>query len=249
MTSARFSPTLTSTATHWRNHLSTDDLPGLLDHKLRNDVVFPFAAYIAIAGEAIRRVTHSPRDSGYRLRHAVAHKALLLADTVEISTSLRNHNLNDMDGSSCTYHQDSHTKRVDSGDTPRNADCSRIYNQLSHVCFIYGSHFRGMKSATSSTTIIEEIEISVGADILDARAWRRFRVLPCVEVYAHGNIAFRATGIWFRPLDHDNASSHLLDAHAIARLHRLPHFGFVDTSTLIGSPVVDREKTAVYEKD
>lgn len=67
---------------------------------MRNDVVFPFAAYIAIAGEAIRRVTHSPRDSGYRLRHAVAHKALLLADTVEISTSLRNHNLNDMDRSS-----------------------------------------------------------------------------------------------------------------------------------------------------
>lgn len=199
-----------------------------------------------------------------------------------------------------TYHQDSHTKRVDSGDTPRNADCSRIYNQLSHVCFIYGSHFRGVKSATSSTTselvhakitiiesqsrshftlhpanidvesrllilsksrglarnvpelavptVIEEIDISVGADILDARAWRRFRVVPCVEVYAHGNIAFRATGIRFRPLDHDNASSDLLDAHAIARLHRLSHFGFVDTSTLIGSPVVDREELLFTRK-
>ncbi|TXC02928.1 hypothetical protein FocTR4_00014872 [Fusarium oxysporum f. sp. cubense] len=199
-----------------------------------------------------------------------------------------------------TYHQDSHNKRVDSGDTPRNADCSRIYNQLSHVCFIYGSHSWGVKSATSSTTselvhaeitiiesqsrshftlhpatidaesrllilskarglarnvpelalptVIEEIEISVGADILDARAWRRFRVVPCAEVYARGNIAFRATGIRFRPLDHDNASSDLLDAHAIARLHWLPHFGFVDTSTLIGSPVVDREELMFTRK-
>ncbi|KAK2687636.1 hypothetical protein QWA68_013498 [Fusarium oxysporum] len=284
--------TLTSAAPHWRNHLSTDDLPGLLDHKLRNDVVFPFAAYIAIAGEAIRQITHSPRDSGYRLRHTVAHNALLLADTVEISTSLRNHNLNDMDGSSWY----DFTVSSYSG-----SFWSKHYTgQLSHVYFIYGSHSWGVKSATSSTTselvhaeitiiesqsrshftlhpatidaesrllilsearglarnvpelavptVIEEIEISVGADILDARAWRRFRVVPCVEVYAHGNIAFRATGIRFRPLDHDNASSDLLDAHAIARLHWLPHFGFVDTSTLIGSPVVDREELLFTRK-
>ncbi|KAL9561973.1 hypothetical protein ACKAV7_013896 [Fusarium commune] len=76
------------TEPHWRNHLSTDDVPWLLDHKLQNDVVFPFAGYIAITGEAIRQITHSPRDSGYRLPHAVAHKALVLFDTVEISTSL-----------------------------------------------------------------------------------------------------------------------------------------------------------------
>lgn len=63
-----------------------------------------------------------------------------------------------------------------------------------------------------------------------------------------GNIAFRATGIRFRPLDHDNASSNLLDDHAIARLHWLPHFGFVDISTLISSPVADREELLFTKK-
>ncbi|KAG5795056.1 hypothetical protein H9Q69_005899 [Fusarium xylarioides] len=309
------------TEPRWRNHLSTDDVPWLLDHKLRDDVIFPFAGYVAVAGEAVRQVTHSPRGAGYRLRHVVAHKALVLVDTVEISTSLRDYNLNDMDGSSwyeftvSSYSGSSWSKhctgqvRIIKTATPsewtpellpRHVDCSRIYNQLAHVGFVYGPSFRGMTSATSSTTselahakitsiesqnrshftlhpatidaglqllilsearglprnvselavptVIEEIEVNAGADVMHARSWRRHGVEPCVKVHASGNIAFRALGIEFRPLHDDVTSSDLLGVHGTARLNWLPHYDFVDASTLISPPVIDRAEQQLREE-
>ncbi|KAK9770756.1 putative Carrier domain-containing protein [Seiridium cardinale] len=85
----------------WRNILEVEDVPWLLDHKVRSDTVFPFAGYIALAGEAIRQLGNLPRGFGYRLRHVVASAALMLKESspIEITTSLRPKRLTDTETS------------------------------------------------------------------------------------------------------------------------------------------------------
>ena len=75
----------------WRNMLSLEDVPWIADHKIRQDVVFPLAGYIAMAGEAIRQTTRV--DTGYRLRDVEARKALVLTDSkaTEVVTVLHAH--------------------------------------------------------------------------------------------------------------------------------------------------------------
>ncbi|KAH7195357.1 polyketide synthase [Fusarium oxysporum] len=304
----------------WRNILSLEDLPWLMDHKLNQDVVFPFAGYIAIAGEAIRQVTHSPLSTAYRLRHIIAHRALLVSESVEISTSLRVHQLNDLEDSSwytftvSSYDSSGWTKHCTGlvgildkvritnwvpEVLPRQIDCPRIYSQLSHVGFIYGPEFRGLLDATASPledlvygrvdnktsqsnspftlhpatidtglqlllvsqarglarnivelmvpTTIEEVEVSAGTDLMDAKAWRLHGTVSCVELNAGGKVALRASGIQLRALGED-ITLDVLDVHAASRLNWLPHFDFLDTSKLFVPPIVNREESNLQEE-
>nr|ALQ32976.1 putative polyketide synthase [Fusarium sp. NRRL 25184] len=302
----------------WRNVLSLEDVPWLMDHKLNQDVVFPFAGYIAIAGEAIRQVTHSPLGAAYRLRHVIAHRALLLSDSVEVATSLRVHQLNDLedsswyiftissyDGSGWTKHCTGLVSILDKVRVtnwipevlPRQVDITRMYNQLAHVGFIYGPEFRGLLSATVSPsedlahgciankttlhspftlhpatidaglqsllvsqarglarnivelmvpTTIEEVEVSAGTDLMDAKSWRLHGTESCVELNAGGKVALRASGIQLRALGEDIALD-ALDVHAASRLNWLPHFDFVDLSALFVPPTINREESNLQE--
>nr|RBQ99445.1 hypothetical protein FVER53263_20062 [Fusarium verticillioides] len=304
----------------WRNILSLEDLPWLMDHKLKRDVVFPFAGYIAMAGEAVRQVTRSPLGGGYRLRHVIAHRALLLSDSVEVSTSLRIHQLNDLEESKwytftissydsscwtkhCTGQVSVLEKARPTGWTPevlpRQVDCARIYSQLAHIGFVYGPEFRGLLDATVSPsehlvhgrvsnrtkqnhsaftlhpatidtglqlllvseargltrniaelvvpTAIEEVEVSTGSDSMDAKAWRLHGTESCVELDAGGKIALRASGIHLRALGED-VPIEALDAHAASRLTWLPHFDFVDVSTLFVPPAIIRNECHLQEE-
>nr|ALQ33019.1 putative polyketide synthase [Fusarium succisae] len=304
----------------WRNILSLEDVPWLMDHKLKQDVVFPFAGYIAIAGEAIRQVTRSPLGGGYRLRHVIAHRALLLSDSVEVSTSLRIHPLNDFedsiwytftissyDGSCWTKHCTGQVSVLEKAKVtdwtseilPRQVDCARIYSQLAHVGFVYGPEFRGLLDVTVSPsehlahgrisnmtkqshspftlhpatidtglqlllvsearglarniaelvvpTAIEEVEVSAGSDFIDAKAWRLYGKVSCVELDAGGHVALRASGIQMRALGEDIPPG-ALDAHAASRLTWLPHFDFVDLSTLFVPPAINRSECHLQEE-
>ncbi|KAF6241032.1 hypothetical protein HO173_000826 [Letharia columbiana] len=157
----------------WRNVLSLEDEPWLYDHKIRGDVVFPFAGYAAMAGECIRQV--SGINNGYSLRHVVVHSALVLTDSksVEMITVLRPHRLTDsMDSDWFDF-----TISSNSGSTwmrncegqvkPRQADLarcenfhiyprevnpSRWYAAMTQIGFNYGPEFSGLTKITSSTT-------------------------------------------------------------------------------------------------
>jgi len=43
----------------WRNVLKLVDVPWLSDHCVGNDIVFPGAGYVAMAGEAIFQITNA----------------------------------------------------------------------------------------------------------------------------------------------------------------------------------------------
>jgi acyl transferase domain-containing protein len=88
-------PESTSFDPCWRVVLSLDDESWLGDHKVQQDVVFPLAGYVAMAGEAIRQITGI--EAGYSMRRVVARTAMVLRDSkpVEIVTMLRRHKLTD----------------------------------------------------------------------------------------------------------------------------------------------------------
>ena len=166
-------PESTSIQPCWRNVLHLEDEAWLYDHKIRSDIVFPFAGYVAMAGEAIRQINGT--KAGYSLRHVVAHAALVLVDTkpVEMITTLRPHRLTDLDDSEfyefviSSHNGSSWTKNCEgivralTNTIPgslsvqtmlRKVDPSRWYEAMSDLGIVYGPEFRRLDSITSSPT-------------------------------------------------------------------------------------------------
>lgn len=74
----------------WRNLLHVGyNTTWLRDHKVGDDIVFPFAGYVAMAGEAVRQITKI--EDAFRLRHLSVSTAMLLSEEkpTEIITTLR----------------------------------------------------------------------------------------------------------------------------------------------------------------
>ena len=177
-------PESTSIDPCWRVLIDLEDEPWLYDHKVRDDVVFPFAGYVSMAGEAIRQLTGI--ETGYSVRHVVANTALVLTEfkPVEVVTNLRRHKLTDSSDS------DSYDFIISSfsGSTwikncegivrpneevvpaqkqpdplPRIISAAKWYEIMARVGLVYGPKFRGIASLTSSPTeqlALGEIRIS-----------------------------------------------------------------------------------------
>ncbi|GJP94927.1 polyketide synthase [Aspergillus niger] len=72
----------------WRNVLRLEDVPWLRDHQVINDIIFPCAGYLGMAGEAIRQISSAHE---FTFRDVVVHTALVLTESkaIEMITSLR----------------------------------------------------------------------------------------------------------------------------------------------------------------
>ncbi|KAH6689849.1 KR domain-containing protein [Plectosphaerella plurivora] len=159
----------------WRNMLSAEDVTWLPDHKVRQDIVFPFAGYVALAGEAVRQTTGATEQIPYRLRHVVARTALVLSETkaTELVTTLRRFKLTDSDDSawydfSVTSHNGTSWVRHCDGQvqackhalptswTPgtqlRSVSTARFYEAMSKQGIVYGPEFQGLSNITSSVS-------------------------------------------------------------------------------------------------
>ena len=79
----------------WRNLLHLNTAAWVRDHKVGDDIIFPFAGYVAMAGEAVRQVTGI--DETFRLRHVIVSTALVVPEgkPTEMITTLRPHRLTD----------------------------------------------------------------------------------------------------------------------------------------------------------
>jgi acyl transferase domain-containing protein len=79
----------------WRNLLHLDNAPWLRDHRVRKDIVFPLAGYIAIAAEGVRQI--SGVQEGVELRKVTVSTALVLREEspAELVTTFRHHHLTD----------------------------------------------------------------------------------------------------------------------------------------------------------
>lgn len=166
-------PESTTTDPCWRVLIDLEDEPWLHDHKVREDIVFPFAGYVSMAGEAIRQLTGI--ESGYSVRHVVAHTALVLTESnpVEVVTSLRRHKLTDSadadsydfvissySGSTWIRNCEGRVKPL-AKSTPsassfdpllRQIPSSQWYEIMARVGLVYGPEFRGLNDLTASAT-------------------------------------------------------------------------------------------------
>lgn len=158
----------------WRNNLTVEDEPWLADHKVGSDVVFPFAGYVAMAGEAIRQTTGI--SEGYRVCDATARSAMVLSDQpVEVVTTLRPINLSDSsvfrwfaftivshNGSSWTLHFDGQVRACNEALTPSLESATETlvrpiastgwYDALEHTGLVYGPEFQALEEITASAT-------------------------------------------------------------------------------------------------
>lgn len=174
-------PESPDTAPQWRNVLYLEDEQWIADHKVKDDVVFPFAGYVAMAGEAARQMTGI--DAGYSMRHVVAHAAIVLTHDkgIELITTLRRHALTDSDvsewyefsissynGATWTKHAEGQVKAIEQDrpsslireEYPRKVNISRFYDYMEEVGIVFGPEFRRLENVTSSTT-----EARASADI------------------------------------------------------------------------------------
>lgn len=173
-----------STAPSWRCLLSLDKVPWILDHCVGSDVVFPAAAYIAMAGESIRQLSG---ESSYTVRDLRIANALVLSQEskVELFTSMRKEELTheetsewwDLTIQSCTPSGiwTTHCRcrarggqvskgpdiiRLDAESFLRSVEPARWYKAMSRVGYRYGPEFRGMRkirASVKSTAVSVEV--------------------------------------------------------------------------------------------
>ncbi|TVY41639.1 Highly reducing polyketide synthase [Lachnellula subtilissima] len=158
----------------WRNLLHIENTPWLCDHKINEDVVFPFAAYVAMAAEAARQV--SGIEDGVSLRHVAVKSALLVNEDTptELVTTLRQHKLTDTLHSewwefSISSHNGHVWTKHCSGEVraelfkqtvepvhtaeklPRKVDITRWNDTLRRSGLNYGRYFNAIKEVKCST--------------------------------------------------------------------------------------------------
>ena len=156
----------------WRTVLHLDDVPWIRDHMILQDVIFPGAGYVAMAGEAIRQIT---KVDDFTVRRVVIGAAMVLGEgkTTEIMTHLCPVRLTDTldsswyefvisshNGASWTKHcvgqvrgGSEHQKATpDIKDLPRKVESTRWYQTMRKVGLNYGPAFQGLRGITTSAT-------------------------------------------------------------------------------------------------
>lgn len=146
----------------WRNILLLEDVVWLRDHKIIEDIVFPAAGYICMAGAAVQQLTST---SDFTLRQVLIKTALVLQESTptEMMTSLRpvqvttaldsnwyEFMISSFNGTSWTRHcvgqvragpeQPSMVEHIDT--LPRDVVASSWYAALKRVGFNYGPCFQ-----------------------------------------------------------------------------------------------------------
>ncbi|KAE8135902.1 hypothetical protein BDV38DRAFT_284380 [Aspergillus pseudotamarii] len=170
----------------WRGMLRLSDVPWLRDHCVGNDIIFPAAGYIAMAGEAIRQLTGL---DDFTVRDLSIKTGMILEPNqpTEIITSLRPHRLTDSLDSKYyeftiqTYNVSTWTKHCSGLVTagcasqysgrkvssfPRAVDQKRWYNAMASAGLRYGPRFTGLDNI--SAAVNESASFSVASDTRDS---------------------------------------------------------------------------------
>ncbi|KAF6795324.1 polyketide synthase [Colletotrichum musicola] len=157
----------------WRNVLKLSDVPWISDHKVKDDVVFPAAGYLAMAGEAVRQIAPRP-VADFSLRQVNIKAALLMkeaegteiithlapvrltstSDSAWYSFSIVSHN-----GSGWVEHCEGQVKAGDGipisvddmeiPNHPRIVSGPALYRSMRSVGLNYGPRFQGMKDISA----------------------------------------------------------------------------------------------------
>ena len=147
-----------------------EDVPWIQDHMIINDVVFPAAGYITMAGEAVRQLTER---NDFTLRNVLIRTALVFQDskTTEMMTSLRSVQLtttlssdwyevviSSYNGTSWIKHftcqaragQDQAIRAEHIEEFSREVPASAWYSAMRRIGLNYGPAFQGLSNISAS---------------------------------------------------------------------------------------------------
>lgn len=156
----------------WRVMLDVEHIPWLIDHQVQSNIVFPFAAYIAMVGEAFRQV--SGYEDGYRIRHATVSTAMVLdaSKPLEVVTTLHTCPVIDGNDTQCQFEfsiasfsgsawiqhckglvqkPTSNLSTATTGALPRRVNLKTWYGAIARVGIFYGPSFRRIQTLSTST--------------------------------------------------------------------------------------------------
>ncbi|KAK6827388.1 polyketide synthase [Apiospora arundinis] len=176
----------------WRNLLHLETVPWLRDHKIKDDIIFPFAGYVSMAAEAVRQAAGAHK--AVELRHVVVDTALVLNEhaPTELVTTIRKHRLTDSLESAwweftiaahnghvwtrhCSGQVCSSTKVTPNRPSllppeslPHNVKVRQWYNRVSRGGLRYGPDFQTIKQLKTTTngpkgSALAEIESNLAA--------------------------------------------------------------------------------------
>ncbi|XRM46506.1 hypothetical protein ABZX51_009537 [Aspergillus tubingensis] len=157
----------------FRNVFHLENAPWIRDHRVGKDIVFPFAGYAGMIGEAVRQVTMV--NEGFILRKVTISTALVLREEipVEITTMLRRCRWTDSldsewwefsiashNGTTWTKHCSGEAKAHDKslGEEKRNQPFvrkikrRRLYQSMANSGLNFGSTFQRLDDVRSDTT-------------------------------------------------------------------------------------------------
>ncbi|KAJ5496618.1 hypothetical protein N7463_008605 [Penicillium fimorum] len=160
----------------WRNFLHVETTPWVVDHKIGESIVFPFAGYVSMAGEAARQVTGI--EDGVSFRDVAVNTALVLDEETptEVITTMRRHRLTDSlssewwefnvsshNGHVWTKHCSGQVRGESAPETglkdaekqeelPRKVDGQKWYESARREGLVYGPSFATMNQIHSSTS-------------------------------------------------------------------------------------------------
>ena len=169
------SPESTDLEPSWRNMFHLETSPWVREHKVGDDIIFPFAGYVSIAGEAVRQITGI--NHSYRLRHVLVHTALVIPEDrpTEIVTTLRRQRLTDSLNSQwweftiythnghmwikhCSGEVTAQDRGLERSDVsknfpnlPRQVDVRKWFNVLKRGDFNFGPSFQNLGNVSVGT--------------------------------------------------------------------------------------------------
>ncbi|KAJ5675621.1 polyketide synthase [Penicillium macrosclerotiorum] len=156
----------------FRNLFHLENAPWIRDHKVGEDIVFPFAGYAGMIGEAVRQITGV--EDAYKLRNIVVSTALVLNEgqPVEIMTTFRRLRLTDSLDSEwweftiasyngtvwtkhCSGQARSHSEDFGTAEVKapllRKVGTRRCYESMSKSGLNFGPTFQRLESVRSDT--------------------------------------------------------------------------------------------------
>ena len=153
----------------WRNLLRLDDVSWIRDHDISQDVVFPAAGYVAIAGEAIRQLTGS---LDFTVREVNLTNAMVLQEgkETEVMTTLKparltttldsvwfEYEVSSLQNDNWIKHAFGKVRggtnyperSLEINGLQRNVDSGKWYSVMKRFGLNYGPRFKGMRNITA----------------------------------------------------------------------------------------------------
>ncbi|KOS22576.1 Lovastatin nonaketide synthase [Escovopsis weberi] len=198
----------------WRNLMTLNKAGWVRDHVVGSDIVLPGAAYVAMAGEAVRQLTGR---SDYSIRNLAIKTAMIFQESKEndVITTLKKSKLTSKDESEWwefrvtsfngSIWNEHCSGRVKAGpvhdmedrpappqpDFPRKLSAKRWYNTMQKIGFAYGPTFRGLKEISvnpitfEATATIENI-IRENESFYELHPCEIDKLLQLMTVTQHG---------------------------------------------------------------